>query len=52
MCFAAIVVIALGLRFMLSRRNNRRDKKYGAPQFQHGLEDMTDKQNKSFRWVI
>lgn len=37
---------------MLSRRNKIRDEKYGPPQYRHGLEDMTDRENKSFRWVI
>lgn len=45
-------MLAQGLRVILSRRNRRRDEKYGEPQYQHGLEDMTDRENKSFRWVI
>lgn len=50
--FAVLIVLAQGLRFMLSRRNKRRNEKYGEPETQHGLDDMTDRQNKSFRWVI
>ena len=47
-----LIVLALSLRVLLSRRNKKRDEKYGEPSTQHGLEDMTDRQNKSFRWVI
>ncbi|SPO04690.1 related to allantoate permease [Cephalotrichum gorgonifer] len=51
-CFAVQFVIALGLRVLLMRRNKNRDVKYGRPEFQHGLEDVTDKQNKSFRYTV
>ncbi|KAJ4226413.1 hypothetical protein NW759_005000 [Fusarium solani] len=51
-CFATLCVISLGLRLLLARRNAGRDAKYGAPEFQHGLDDITDKENKSFRWTL
>jgi hypothetical protein len=44
--------VSLVLRFFLARKNKVRDEKYGPPQFQHGLDDLTDKENKSFRWVL
>ncbi|SPN99240.1 related to allantoate permease [Cephalotrichum gorgonifer] len=50
-CFVVLVVMALALRVMLSRRNKKRDEKYGEPRSQNGLDDMTDKENKSFRWM-
>lgn len=51
-CFAVLIVLSQGLRFMLVRRNKNRDEKYGPPTTQFGLDDMTDKENKSFRWMI
>ena len=51
-CFAVCVVVALALRFALARENARRDREYGAPETLHGLEDMTDGENKSFRYNL
>lgn len=51
-CFVALFCISIILRFFLARRNAARDAKYGEPDFTHGLEDVTDKQNKSFRWKL
>ncbi|KAH6982676.1 major facilitator superfamily domain-containing protein [Ilyonectria destructans] len=51
-CFAVCVFVSLGLRFMLARENKTRDRLYGAPEISHGLEDMTDCENKSFRYNL
>ncbi|KAJ4315957.1 hypothetical protein N0V84_008091 [Fusarium piperis] len=50
--FATLAGLSFGLRFFLERRNKRRDEKYGVPDFQDGLEDITDKENKSFRYKL
>ncbi|KAM5350826.1 hypothetical protein ACJ41O_007331 [Fusarium nematophilum] len=51
-CFATLLTISIILRLLLSRRNAGRNEKYGEPEFQHGLEDVTDKENKSFRYTL
>ncbi|KAF7562910.1 hypothetical protein G7046_g1237 [Stylonectria norvegica] len=51
-CFAICVFVSLALRFMLSRENKKRNDVYGQPEIIHGLEDMTDKENKSFRYNL
>ncbi|RSM12099.1 hypothetical protein CEP52_002617 [Fusarium oligoseptatum] len=47
-CFAICVGVSLALRLMLARENSSRDRQYGQPELSHGLEDMTDRENKSF----
>lgn len=39
-------------RFLLSRENKRRDREYGPPGISHGLEDVTEKDNKDFRYQL
>ncbi|KAM0424159.1 hypothetical protein ACHAPT_010528 [Fusarium lateritium] len=51
-CFAICVGVALALRVVLARENSKRDSQYGQPELSHGLEDMTDKENKSFRYNL
>ncbi|RGP70108.1 allantoate permease [Fusarium sporotrichioides] len=51
-CFAVCVVAALGLRFLLERENKQRELNYGPPDVSHGLEDLTDRENKSFRYNL
>ena len=51
-CFVVCVAVAMLLRFLLARENARRDREYGAPNIIHGLEDLTDKENKSFRYNL
>jgi hypothetical protein len=51
-CFAICVGVSLALRVMLARENSSRDRQYGQPELSHGLEDMTDKENKSFRYNL
>lgn len=51
-CFAICVVVALGLRFALARENAKREAEHGSPEVIHGLEDMTDGENKSFRYNL
>ncbi len=51
-CFAICFVSAEVLRFFLARENRKRDEQYGEPDDAHGLEDLTDKENKSFRYHL
>ncbi|KAF9894176.1 hypothetical protein FE257_009149 [Aspergillus nanangensis] len=51
-CFAVCAGVALALRVILVRENARRDREYGAPDTLHGLENLTDKENKSFRYNL
>lgn len=51
-CFAVCVFAAFALRWLLDRENKHRDSAYGAPELSHGLEDLTDRENKSFRYRL
>ncbi|KAK7969901.1 major facilitator superfamily domain-containing protein [Apiospora saccharicola] len=51
-CFAVCCVLGQVIRFLLARENKRRDAKYGPPEWSHGLEDLTDRENKSFRYTL
>ncbi|KAG6029376.1 hypothetical protein E4U19_000984 [Claviceps sp. Clav32 group G5] len=51
-CFSICFTTALALRFMLVRENERRDRDFGPPTTSHGLEDLTDRENKSFRYNL
>jgi len=57
--FIACVVVSAGdLLFSVwglwwyTRKNRRRDEKFGLSTFSHGLEDLTDSENKDFRYVV
>ncbi|GAM43494.1 hypothetical protein TCE0_050r18352 [Talaromyces pinophilus] len=50
--FSICAVLAQVFRFAMQRQNSRRDQKYGEPSVEHGLEDLTDKENKSFRYHV
>lgn len=50
--FSACFVTALGLRFLLVLENKKRDMLYGPPDILRGLEDMTDRENNSFRYQL
>ncbi|QGI67568.1 hypothetical protein CEK26_011519 [Fusarium fujikuroi] len=51
-CFTVCVFAALALRWLLDRENKHRDTTYGSPNHSHGLEDLTDRENKSFRYRL
>ncbi|KAL2145267.1 hypothetical protein VTI28DRAFT_7635 [Corynascus sepedonium] len=51
-CFVVCCLCAEILRFLLARENKRREAQYGPPDDAHGLEDLTDKENKSFRYHL
>lgn len=51
-CFVICFVCAEALRSLSVRENKRRDAKYGEPDDVHGLEDYTDRENKSFRYHL
>jgi hypothetical protein len=51
-CFAICFVAAFCLRWFIYRENLSRDRDFGVPEVSHGLEDMTDRENKSFRYNL
>lgn len=58
-CYSLLVLIILGLRWHLVRQNKRRDELAAAGvqeandnKFVHAFEDLTDKENPNFRYVI
>ncbi|KAH8673289.1 major facilitator superfamily domain-containing protein [Xylariales sp. PMI_506] len=51
-CFAVAVVISEATWFMLRRENMKRDAEYGAAGISHGLEDLTEKENRDFRYQL
>ncbi|PCH05630.1 Major facilitator superfamily domain, general substrate transporter [Penicillium occitanis (nom. inval.)] len=51
-CFAICFVLAQVFRALMYAQNRRRDTKYGAPTGEHGLDDLTDVENKSFRYPL
>ncbi|KAL3454855.1 major facilitator superfamily domain-containing protein [Aspergillus insuetus] len=51
-CFAICCVLAQVFRALLLGQNKRRDREYGVPSAEHGLEDLTDGENKSFRYPL
>ncbi|KAF5006339.1 hypothetical protein FDECE_7267 [Fusarium decemcellulare] len=51
-CFAICIFAAIALRWELDRENKKRDSVYGPPDVAHGLEDLTDHENKSFRYKL
>ncbi|KAH8703490.1 putative MFS transporter [Talaromyces proteolyticus] len=51
-CFTICLVLAQVFRALMYAQNKRRDSKYGPPTQEHGLEDLTDRENKSFRYLL
>lgn len=51
-CFAICFVLAQVFRALMLAQNKRRNSKYGPPTQEHGLEDLTDMENKSFRYPL
>jgi hypothetical protein len=51
-CFVVCFFCAEILRFFLARENKKREEQFGPPDDAHGLEDLTDKENKSFRYHL
>ncbi|KAG6039309.1 hypothetical protein E4U41_002978 [Claviceps citrina] len=52
MCFTLCFSTALALRYMLASENQRRERDFGPPETSHGLQDLTDRENKSFRYNL
>ena len=57
-CYSLLVIVIVGLRWYLVHENKRRDQLAAAgdhsardENFTHAFEDLTDKQNKNFRYV-
>ncbi|RAL12626.1 putative MFS transporter [Aspergillus homomorphus CBS 101889] len=51
-CFAACLVLAQVFRALMMMQNQRRNGQYGLPNAEYGLQDMTDGENKSFRYPL
>ncbi|KAE8336588.1 hypothetical protein BDV24DRAFT_178466 [Aspergillus arachidicola] len=51
-CLASAFVLAIALRFHLERKNALRNETYGQPGVERGLEDITDRENKDFRYHL
>jgi hypothetical protein len=51
-CYGIAMVVCQCTRFILARENRRRDAEYGLPGMSHGLQDMTEKENKDFRYQL
>lgn len=51
-CFVIAFALAEILRLHLKRINDHRDEKYGPPTTENALGNMTDKENKSFRYQL
>jgi hypothetical protein len=52
LCFAVCFFLAHAIRFALQRQNRMRDEKFGTPGTERGLEDLSDKENMSFRYSL
>ncbi|KAK4136033.1 MFS general substrate transporter [Trichocladium antarcticum] len=51
-CFVICFFCGEILRFFLARENKKRDAQHGPPDQVHGLEDLTDRENTSFRYHL
>lgn len=51
-CFGICFVMAQVFRALMYAQNRRRDSKYGLPTGEHGLDELTDGENKSFRYPL
>ena len=47
-----VIFLAAFGRWHLGRENARRDREYGPPSNEYGLEDLTDRQNMNFRYIL
>lgn len=51
-CLASCSVLAVLLRWHLARKNSGREMENGPAGTEHGLDDMTDKENRDFRYQL
>ncbi|KAH6663272.1 major facilitator superfamily domain-containing protein [Plectosphaerella plurivora] len=51
-CFVVCFVCAELLRVWLARQNRQREEQFGPVDYSQGLDDLTDKENKSFRYHL
>ncbi|EIT79204.1 permease of the major facilitator [Aspergillus oryzae 100-8] len=51
-CFAIALVLSQVFRALMALQNHRRDQRVGPPTAECGLQDLTDKENKSFRYPL
>ncbi|KAJ0387024.1 hypothetical protein COL922a_003175 [Colletotrichum nupharicola] len=51
-CYSVLVGVIVFLRWNLVWRNKKKDRKYGAEiDTTHGFDDLTDQENKNFRYI-
>ncbi|KAF6811879.1 allantoate permease [Colletotrichum sojae] len=51
-CYSVLVGVIVFLRWNLTWRNKKKDREFGAEiDTTHGFDDLTDKENKNFRYV-
>lgn len=48
----SVIFLAVFGRWYLGRENKKRNVMYGAPRRDHALEDLTDRENKDFRYLL
>jgi MFS transporter, ACS family, allantoate permease len=51
-CTVYAAIAAQVCRYILVRRNKRRQAKYGDPNYEEAFTDKTDHQNKNFRYLL
>ena len=52
-CYTLLVLVIIFLRFNLVSRNKAKDREFGTEiNTTHGFDDLTDKENPNFRYVI
>lgn len=52
-CYSVLVAVILFLRWNLVHRNNKKDREFGKEtNAAHGFDDLTDRENPNFRYVI
>jgi len=52
-CYSLLVCVIVFLRWNLSHRNSKKDREFGKEiSSTHGFDDLTDKENPNFRYVI
>lgn len=51
-CFVICFFLAQVVRFVLDRENKERTRVHGPPTFEKGLDDLSDRENMSFRYAL
>jgi hypothetical protein len=51
-CTIYAMLMSQIIRYLLVRRNRKRDEQFGMPSYDEAFTDKTDHQNKNFRYVL